>query len=135
MSSLRKIDYFGQLIIASLSIMSIVFIGGIGFLIGLFLIGGWQLLSAICNTYSFYHSGFQRRISCYWVFCISDIVLVAFTCSYLRITPDEFISEILIALALAGSVSIALYYWFIYYKLIAFLSLRNELDGLTKSKH
>jgi hypothetical protein len=115
-------------------IASMLVIEGLGFFTGLFIIGCWQLLSAAFNTKSFIHAGFQKRVFYYWIFSIADLLL-----SFLAYTSIEHISKIfrdvLTGITLIGAIAIAVYYWHIYFKLIDLLSLRNELDGLTKSKH
>ena len=136
MEKLRKIDCYGQLILVSLSVLSIPLFYGGSLFIGLFFIGCWQLLSAILNTHSFIHNGFRRRIFYYWGFCIIDLLSLALSISSLKSVPgNDVIIKVLVGITLIGSIATAVYYWCIYYKFIEFLSLRNELDGLTKSKH
>jgi hypothetical protein len=101
---------------------------------GLFLLGWWQVFSATLNTYSFAQCGFTQRIFCYWIFCLSDLVLFFFSI-WLDISTSHGLAEILILTSLIGALVTAGYYWWIYYRLIGFIFLRNELDGLTKSKH
>ena len=134
MLSLRKFDCYGQLIVASICISSMAIFLGLGLLIGLFIIGCWQLISAALNTRSFIRGGFQKRISYYWLFLFADLSLLIISYSSIELV-SEILTEILAGITLIGAVTIAVYYWKIYFKLIDFLSLRNELDGLTKSKH
>lgn len=134
METLRKIDFNGQVILVCLMILSIPFLYGGGFSIGLFLLGCWQVLSAIVNTYSFIQAGLNKRIYRYWAFCITELIMLFFSYK-LGITGDSLIVSILLLITLIGAVATAAYYWWIYYKFIEFLSLRSELDGLTKSKH
>ena len=133
MELLRKIDCYGQLVFASLA-LSIPFLFGDLFLAGLLLLGCWQLLSAIANTHSFIKSGLTKRIYRYWTFCIVDLIML-FMLIGIGISADEVTAGVLFFITLVSSVAIAAYYWWIYFKFIQFLSLRNELDGLTKSKH
>jgi hypothetical protein len=102
--------------------------------IGLFLLGCWQLISALGNTPGFIHTGYKKQILVYWAFCIADLSLIAVLFlfeNYLSKTPLTIVFWI----AIGATVFIAGYYLRIYYRLIDLLSLRNELDGLTKSKH
>ena len=134
MLQLRKFDCYGQLIVASLCIVSIAVLLGFGLMIGLFIIGCWQVISAAFNTKSFINTGFKKRISYYWMLAIADLLLLFITYSVVE-SASELLSEILAGITLIGAIAIAIYYWRMYFKLIEFLSLRNELDGLTKSKH
>ena len=134
MLNLRKFDCYGQLIAASICMASVAVLHGFGLLIGFFIMGCWQLISAIFNTRSFIRAGFQKRISYYWLFSLADLLLLIIT--YSRKESESAIRiEFLTGIILLGAVATAVYYWKIYFKLIDFLSLRNELDGLTKSKH
>jgi hypothetical protein len=132
---LRKIDCYGQLLLVCGIILScLVLFSERGCPPGLFSLGCWQLLSAIINSYSFAKSGFTRRIFLYWTVCLTDVVL--FSVSYWLISfTGRGVAEILFVTSLTGAFAVAAYYWWIYYKLIGFIFLRNELDGLTKSKH
>lgn len=132
---LRKIDCYGQLLLASCMVLScFVFLSGGIFLVGLFFFGSWQVLSAILNTYSFAQYGFTRRIFRYWTYCLADLALFFFS-SWLTSTVTHLFAEMIFVTSLIGALGVAGYYWWIYYKLIGFVFLRNELDGLTKSKH
>lgn len=133
METLRKIDCYGQLILSSLSILSLPFLYGGGFLVGLFILGCWQLISAFLNTYSFIHKGYRDQILLYWIFCVADLALLFFPVWINELfDPDN---NLIFWIALAGAVIIACYYWIIYSKLIGFISLKNELGGLLKSKN
>ena len=131
---IRKIDSYGQLILATCMLLSIPLLYFFGFALGLFILGCWQLISALLNTYCFVDTGYKKPILIYWIFCITDLGLffVAFLFEN-TLYPDYAIATFWIAIGVA--VFIAGYYLRIYYRLINFLSLRNELDGLTKSKH
>ena len=134
MIKLRKLDCYGQLIAASICIASMAVLYWLGLLIGLFIIGCWQLISAAFNTRGFISAGFQKRISYYWLFSLADLLFLFFTYSLTGSAP-EILIEILTGITLVGGIATAVYFWKIYFKLIDFLSLRSELDGLTKSKH
>lgn len=131
---IRKIDFYGQLILATCMLLSIPIFYFFGFALGLFILGCWQLISALLNTYCFIITGYKKPVLSYWVLCITDLGL--FFLAFLfenTLRSDYTIAIFWIATGLA--VFIAVYYLRIYYRLIGLLFLRNELDGLTKSKH
>jgi hypothetical protein len=133
MKTVRKIDYSGQLILATLTILSVPFLLLPGFMAGLFIMGCWQLISASLNTTSFIHAGFKRHIFLYWMFCIGDIAFLLLSFWLQKFfNPDD--TQVLTWIAMAGGVAIAGYYCKIYFKLIEFVALKNELAGLLKSK-
>src|SRR5688572_5358449 len=118
MLPLRKIDCYGQLILGVLTIMSMLVLFGSGLLIGLFLLGCWQVISAVFNTNSFIRAGFRIRIFHYWTFCIVDLVLLFFSYSSVALIPNKMVTEILSGITFLGAIAIAVYYWKIYFKLI-----------------
>jgi len=63
------------------------------------------------------------------------MILVALSYSSVALIPNKMVTEILSGITLLGAIAIEVYYWKIYFKLIDLISLRDELDGLTKSKH
>jgi hypothetical protein len=63
MKLVRKIDYYCQLILGSLMLLSIPVLLSYGFLASLFILGCWQLLSAVFNTKAFIHTGHSKQIS------------------------------------------------------------------------
>ena len=134
MKLVRKIDYYGQLILGSLMLLSIPVLLSYGFLAGLFIPGCWQLLSAVFNTKAFIHTGHRKQISNYWSWCIADLAILFLTWYFGKTFK---IDNVLVFywIAISGAVFIAMYYLKIYNGLIQFFSLRDELDGLTKSKH
>ena len=134
MLRIRNIDYYGQLILVTCTLLSVPFFYLVGVGIGLFLIAGWQLISALANTPAFIHTGYKKPILLYWTFFIVNLSLV----SLLFLFENDLVKDLILAIfwiAIGSAVSIAIYYLRIYYRLIELLSLRNELDGLTKSKH
>ena len=130
----RKMDYYGQLILASLMVLSIPFLLFYGSLAGLFILGCWQLVSAVSNTNAFLSLSQRKQIWLYWKLCIAD-----FTLLFLGWLSGNFFTadtvQFVFGTAIAGAIFIAVYYLKIYNKVIELISLRNELDGLTKSKH
>lgn len=134
MPLIRKIDWYGQLILICCILFSIPFlyIPGIG--IGLILLGCWQLISALLNTPTFIDTGYKKPIVRYWIFCAADLGAILFLWQFeSNLVPGCTI--IVSWITIGTAVFIAGYYSQIYYRLIDFISLRNELDGLTKSKH
>jgi len=134
METLRKIDYYGQLILAALMLLSVPLLLYYGFLAGLFIMGCWQLISAAFNTNAFFHSVYRRQIWSYWKLCFADLLLL-FLCWLSGETFNTDLLQVIFWITLTGAAAIAVYYLKIYNDLIQFISLRNELDGLTKSKH
>jgi hypothetical protein len=106
----------------------------LGLGIGLLLLGCWQLISAIGNTPGFIHTGYRKQILFYWTFCIIDLSLIAVSFLFEN-DLSKTLLMIVFWISIGTAVFIAGYYLRIYYRLIDLLSLRNELDGLTKSKH
>lgn len=133
MKTARKIDYCGQLILAALTILSVPFLLLPGFMAGLFIMACWQLISASLNTSSFIHSGFKRHIFLYWIFCTGDMAFL-FLSLWLHKFFDADDMQVITGIAMAGGVVVAGYYCKIYFKLIEFVALKNELAGLLKSK-
>src|SRR5258705_4791264 len=124
---LRKIDCYGQLILLSSMLLSMPFLYFFGAGLGLFLLGCWQLISALLNTYSFIDTGYKKSILVYWILCIVDLGSV----SWLLIFGNDLSSNYIMAalwIAIGAAVFIAGYYLRIYYRLIELISLRNELD-------
>jgi|SRR5688572_32775055 len=134
METLRKIDYVGQLVLAALVLLSIPILYLYGFLAGLLIMGCWQLISAALNTNAFIQSGRRKQIRTYWKCCIGDLTLILI-CWFSEEAIDADYTEAIFWIATTGAALIAVYYLTIYNRLLQFISLRNELDGLTKSKH
>src|SRR6187549_789787 len=134
MLRIRNIDYYSQLILVTCTILSVPFFYFIGVGIGLFLLVCWQLISALANTPAFIHTGYKKPILLYWTFSIANLSLFTF----LFLFENDLVKDLIMVIswiAIGAAMSIAIYYLRIYYRLIELLSLRNELDGLTKSKH
>ena len=125
---IKKIDCYGQLILVSCSLLSIPIFYFLGLGIGLFLLGCWQLISALGNTPGFIHTGYKKQILLYWTFCIVDLSLIAVLFLF-EYDLSETLLMIIFWIAIGAAVFIAGYYLRIYYRLIELLSLRNELDG------
>jgi len=134
MLRIRNIDYYGQLILVTCTILSVPFFYFVGVGIGLFLLACWQLISALANTPAFIHTSYRKRILLYWTFFIADLLLIALL-FLLQNDLNENLILIVFWVTIGAALSIAIYYLRIYCRLIELLVLRNELDGLTKSKH
>jgi len=133
MKTFRKIDWYGQMILALLMILSVPFLLLAGFMFGLFIMGCWQLISALLNTHSFIRYGYKKQVFLYWLLCIGDLALF-----FLSLWLSNFFKrddmQVITGIAIAGAVAMAAYYCKIYLKLIKHISLKNELAGLLKSK-
>jgi hypothetical protein len=130
----RRIDYYAQLILVTCTLLSVPLLYFLGGRIGLFLLACWQLISALTNTPAFIHAGYKKPILLYWTFAIANLSLFTF----LFLFENDLAKDLILVIfwmAIGAAMSIAIYYLRIYYRLIELLSLRNELDGLTKSKH
>jgi hypothetical protein len=134
MMVIRKIDWYSQLILTSCMLLSIPFFSVVGIGIGLILLGCWQLISAVLNTPGFIDAGYKKPITLYWIFCIADLVSILFLWQFESSLTSDCIT-VLGRITTGAAVFIAGYYLRIYYRLIGLIFLRNELDGLTKSKH
>lgn len=134
MIRIRKIDCYGQLILIGCLLLSIPFLyfSGVGF--GLLLLGCWQLISALLNTYSFIDTGYKKPILLYWILCIVDLGAISLLLLFENNLTSDYIM-VIVWITIGAAVFIAGYYLRIYYRLIELISIRNELDGLTKSKH
>lgn len=131
---LRKADYYIEFILGVLMLLSIPVLFFYGFLSGLFVMGCWQLFSASVNTNSFLTAGFSKQICTYWKWT-GVVMALLFLCIPLSrlFKPDDV--QVLGAIAICGSIPIAIYYLAIYKKLIAHFELREELSGIIKSHH
>ena len=134
MKQIRKIDYYAQLILGALMFLSVPVLLFYGFLAGLLILGCWQLLSAIFNTKAFVHTSHSKQIWSYWSCCIADLTILFLLWHFEKTFKIDNV-QVFYWIALSGAVLIAIYYLKIYNDLIQFFSLRDELDGLTKSKH
>lgn len=134
MLRIRKIDCYGQLILLSCMLLSMPFLSFVGIGIGMILLGCWQSISALFNTPGFIDAGYKKPIILYWMFCTADLASILFLWQFeSNLTPGYIIVPSWITIGAA--VFIAGYYLRIYSRLIDLIFLRNELDGLTKSKH
>lgn len=131
---IRKIDCYGQLILISCMLLSIPFFYVIGIGIGLILLGCWQLISALLNTPGFIDAGYKKPITLYWIFCTADLGSIIVLWQFESSLTSDCIT-VLGWIIIGAAVLIAGYYLRIYYRFIDLIFLRNELDGLTKSKH
>ena len=134
MLRIRKKDYYGQLILVTCTVLSIPFFYFVGVGMGLFLLTCWQLISALVNTIAFIHTVYKKQILLYWTFSIVNLSLITFLFLFENDLPEDLIL-VIFWITFGVALPIAIYYLRIYYRLIELLFLRNELDGLTKSKH
>jgi len=129
---LRKFDLYGQLTIMILMILSIPILFLYGPLMGLFILGCWQLISAAINSCAFIKAGFRHNIVTYWSLAGFDLLMLLLT-QYLDVIPEGS-ANILSAFCLFTAGGIAVYYWLIESRLIKLLEERHELSAFTKSK-
>ena len=132
MNTIRKFDLYGQLILASVMLISIPFLLLYGFLLGLFFLGCWQLLSAALNTTTFNRSGYKQKIVTYWIWTAADLLALLF-CFWSNKLFNSDLGQAGFAIVLGGSVIIAVYYLYIYQVLISQIEFKKELSGFLKS--
>lgn len=128
---LRKIDYYGQLTVCMLMFASIPVLYFYGPLLGLLILGCWQLLSAAGNTFPFLRYGRSKQICTYWRW--TGFVLAAlFLCIPLSryLNPDDV--QVLGAIAIISSIPLSIYYLRIYKALIDNIKMKNELRALVR---
>ncbi|MGB8190390.1 MAG: hypothetical protein WCF67_00665 [Chitinophagaceae bacterium] len=88
---------------------------------GYFLLGAWQVISALFNSFTMSKGPFRQRILIYWLVTALDLILIA-----VRYTP-------LLYIALVAAAGIAVYYWVIYRLFINYLSHRTELSTIVRN--
>ena len=130
----RKIDCYSQFILISALLLSIPFLSFGAIRIGLIFLGCWQLISALLNTRGFIDAGYKKPIMLYWILWAAGGVSILSLWQFeSNLSPDAITRRSWITMGAAAF--IAGCYLRIYYRLIDLIYLRNELDGLTKSKH
>jgi hypothetical protein len=117
---MRKIDYYGQVVFSILMVLTaasyFVYKSGIFFaLIGLFILGIWQIISALTVTFSQALKVHNAHIRNYWKVCIS--ILVIFTGMFFAAKfDDKTLTLWLLGISLIGGMSAAFYYLYLYQK-------------------
>ena len=115
---MRKFDFYAQLILIILiifaSLLCFLQPGYIIFcLLGLMILGPWQIISAITVTTDPVYRPFKKHIRHYWIASICMILIIVAT---ILINNNAFeIPQALIFL-IAGSMAIAVYYLYLYKK-------------------
>ena len=132
MKIIRRFDYYGQLILCSVMLISIPFLLLYGFLLGLFFLGCWQLISASLNTTSFIRCGYKKKIITYWIWT-AVVLLVLLICFQATGILNSELKDFVVTVSLCCSVIIAVYYLYIYYMLINHIEFKTELSGFVKS--
>ena len=113
---MRKFDFYAQLILIILvvfaSLLCFLQPGYIIFcLLGMMILGPWQIISAITITINPVYQPFKKHIRHYW---IASIIMIAIICGTILINNNAFeIPQALIFL-IAGSMAIAVYYVYLY---------------------
>lgn len=116
---IRKIDLGGQVIIGALSILSLCVFLFYFFFIGTALLGAWQLLSALINTFPMAQTTYRLRIILYWALTAIAISLL-------------FLGDVTMVISIVLSWGIAIYYYTIYKSFIAYIAFRKELSTITR---
>ncbi len=133
MTSVRKMDLQAQIGLGILMVASIPFFISYLFLIGLFILGIWQLLSAGINTSLFNRTGLGKKIQIYWIIVSIDLGLFFISWLLSSDTKENFLS-VIVSFALIAAIGIAIYYLIIYRKLITHLKSRQDISCFTKTK-
>ena len=133
MLTIRKIDFGFQVGLGLVMCLSVPVFFFYAFGAGLFVLGCWQLLSAVFNTNSFIHHELKKEIKKYWLWTGIDLGIL-FLCIPLSewFDPDDV--QVVFWTGTAGAVPIAVYYMIIYKRLLEKIKLRKELSAFTKSK-
>jgi hypothetical protein len=125
---LKKIDYYAQIVLASLIIVTaLIAVFGKGYifvypLLLLFFLGVWQLISALVYTFNVpKNTPTYRLLSKYWILCVGSILLLIFS-FYMRDFNGNQVAIGLFLATLVYSFGIAVYYLYTYKKYI----LNNE---------
>jgi len=132
MIRLRLIDQRGQMILGIISVFSIPVLYFFGFLFGLLILGGWQLLSAGLNTAAFIRNAHKKQIVTYWKWTALILSIIIFSFAISTFGYGDTVQLVSLGV-IPGSIAIAIYYMSIYNDLIVHLKLRNELSGLIKT--
>jgi hypothetical protein len=127
----QKIDWHFQFWLGVIMIISIPFLFLYGFGFGLLILGAWQLISASVNTRSFLQNAMKKEIRNYWIFSIIDLII--FFCPFfLDGLFDQDDLEVLTWAGATCGLPIAVYYIWIYKKLLQSEENTKELNGFIK---
>lgn len=129
MSSFIKTDYYGQIVLIVISILSTVFLYYFGPMLGLFILGCWQLISAAVTTSSFCKNGLKQKVNRYWVYT-GVILLLIFLCWPLSQVFDPDDVQVVFWIAFTMSIPLAFYYISILNKLIQNIELAEKNEDL-----
>jgi hypothetical protein len=132
MITLRKIDFYSQITLGIIMVLSVPVLFLVGFRAGLLILGCWQLISAGLNTSGFINSGHKKEIVSYWKWAGLDLLAISI-CFPLSALFDPNDAQVFFWIAAGCAVLISAYYWKIYDRLIKHFELRKELSGFTKS--
>jgi len=121
MSLIRKIDLYGQLILGFLTAL-VLAADVLLSLVGLFLLGVWQVISALLNSFQIANTVNAKKILIYWILAIAAIALMAV------FDIDSEVSTV----TLFACYGIAVYYWFILRSHYRFLDYRKELATIVR---
>lgn len=123
MITVRKVDLVLQGFILGTALLALLLDTGYLYFIEPVL-GIWQLISALSNTYSMNHqgNGYRRRIIIYWILAITALLS-------LWASSAGDVAFFIITHLCWG---IAIYYWIIYLLFIQNLQYRRELSTVIR---
>ncbi len=129
---LRRIDFGFQLLIIIAGFTSCIIAPLFGAL-ALFVLGIWQLLSAVSNTLLVKHDiGFRKRIRIYWLLVLTNLS-GWFICTILLHSRAIYFGIGLVLMITAAM--IGLYYCNILYELIRAGNIKEQLSSVVKENH
>jgi len=117
---MRKIDYYGQVTLLVLIVLtallfyfnkSFIFLS----LIGLFILGLWQIISALTVSFSHHLKIYKKHIRNYWMACISMLIIFS-TVFLVAQFQDRSLINWLFGISTVGGLITAFYYLYLYKK-------------------
>jgi hypothetical protein len=117
---MRKVDYHGQVVLLALIVITaLLYYFSKGFifltLIGLLILGIWQIISALTITYSQHSKMYSKYIRNYWMACISMLLIFSGVFIFARYN-EASLSLWFIGISTVGGFITAFYYLYLYKK-------------------
>lgn len=133
---MRKLDYYGQVVLLTLIVLTaLLFYFNKSFLflsmIGLFILGFWQIISALTVTFSHHLKIYNHFIRNYWVACISMLLIFAGVFVVARFQNNLLINW-LFGISTTGGLITSFYYLYLY-KRYFLIAANNESDTVATS--
>jgi hypothetical protein len=131
MLMVRKIDWYIQVGLSVILIISlpVLFLHGLGW--SFCIPGAWQLISSLANTSGFFQTGMKKEIRMYWILAVIDLIIF-FSPFFLKSLFDADGSEVLTYAGAVCGIPVAVYYLRVYNRLIQQLKTTEELTGFVR---